>query len=332
MSTLLLSYPGADFRPEGAGESAAAPHRALSEWLALCDHILRAGGRILVLDPPAATGAPSAASPTPTVYAGRLGAVFNSPGKLARPTFLRAHAAGAPAATATAGPSDGATAGPIDGTTAGATDDPACRLLSEAGLDVRIATAPWQGQVDLIPLERNRFLICHGGASPSSRQATDELRTLLPMGAQVVEVELAPGIPRGVQAVQYIAGAGSAALLCHRAALRSHTPEQLGRFAGSHVEVLGLNEEDVAAHAAECLVVRGHALLAPGSSTILRGQLARRGFQIVEVEISHLIGPAGGGPRQLALDLPGLVLAEDSPSYANRRAALLQRLEHYAAD
>jgi N-dimethylarginine dimethylaminohydrolase len=232
-----------------------------------------------------------------------------------RPTFLRAHAAGAPTE---ASPADGA-------------DDAACRLLGEAGLDVRVARAPWQGQVDLITLERNRFLICHGGASPSSRQAADELRAMLPMAAQVLEVELAPGVARGVQAVQYIAGAGGAVLLCHRAALRSHTPEQLGRFAGSHVEVLGLGEEDIAARASECLVVRGHALMAPGSSTILRGQLARRGFQIVEVELVHLTGPAGGGPRELALDLPGLVLAEDSPSYANRRGELVQRLDRYPA-
>ena len=307
MSTLLLSYPGDDFRPEGTDESAAAPRQALAEWLALCDHIHRAGGRILVLDPP--TG--PAAGQTPSVYAGRLGAVFNSPGKLSRPTFLRAHAAGAPSEAVA--------------------DDAACRLLGEAGLDVRVARAPWQGQVDLITLERNRFLICHGGASPSSRQAADELRAMLPMAAQVLEVELAPGVQRGVQAVQHIAGAGGAVLLCHRAALRSHTPEQLGRFAGSHVEVLGLGEEDIAARASECLVVRGHALMAPGSSTILRGQLARRGFQIVEVELVHLTGPSGGGPRELALDLTGLVLAEDSPSYANRRGELVQRLDRYAA-
>lgn len=303
MSTLLLSYPGEDFRSQssiGPSGAAGAARLALREWLALCDQIARAGGRILVLDP-----APAGASQL--VHAGCLGAIFNSPGKLPRPTFLHSRGSEAPAVVS---------------------EDPACRLLAEAGLDVRVASAQWQGQVDLIPLERNRFLLCHGGASTSSRQAADELRQVLPMGAQVLEVELAPGIARGVQAVQYVVSpGGSPVLLCHRAGLRSHTPEQLGRFAGGHVEVIGLGTEDVEAHAAECLVVHGHCLLAPGSSTILRGQLARRGFQIEEANVSHLVG--ANGPRLLALDLPGLVLAEDSPSYANRRAEIVQRLDRY---
>src|ERR1700712_3412419 len=103
MSSLILSYPGASFRPDGAaGEGAAAGsaeqrrvvYAALAQWMTLCDHLTRVGGRILVIDPRRATarGAAPESVKEPavsTVYAGRLGAVFLTPGTLNTPIFLR---------------------------------------------------------------------------------------------------------------------------------------------------------------------------------------------------------------------------------------------------
>ena len=57
----------------------------------------------------------------------------------------------------------------------------------------RIQTAkhPWQGQVDIIPVERNRFVLTYGGSDQGSSHASvEEVKALLPMGAQVMAIEL----------------------------------------------------------------------------------------------------------------------------------------------
>jgi len=77
------------------------------------------------------------------------------------------------------------------------------------------------------------------------------------------------------------------------------------------------------------IALRGTIVLQEGSSTILRGQLARRGFQIVQTDVSQLFGPGGGGPRMLANELSGMVLSDDAPSYSSRRDELQQLLATY---
>ncbi len=318
MATLILSYPGADFRPDGAAGEGAAPgeprglaHAAMGQWLQLCDHITRAGGRILVIDPlPLAAG--SGAGASAPVYAGRLGAAFLTPGTLNTPIFLR---------------------GPGPDAAAAVSDDGPSRALRQAGLQIRASGHRFQGQLDVIALDRNRYLLTYGQAAPASCQASlEEVKALLPLGAHTLEVELRPPCTAGSQGIAYLtAPSGAKVLLVHRGALASHTPEDLSRFAGSHVEYFVLAAEDAQAGVTECLAIRGTLILAPGSSTILRGQLARRGFQLVETDVSQLLGGRPGGPRLFANELPGLVLSDDAPSYAWRRDELLERRASYKA-
>lgn len=340
MATLILSYPGAAFRPEPAEVDAAAPppasrdlvHAAMGQWLQLCDHITRAGGRILLIDPlsprelgrDAAGGTRGASSP---VYAGRLGAAFLTPGTLNTPIFLRAVGSGA-----TAGPSAEAAAKEAAPSAAPrAAADPIDRAITQAGLQVRHSSSRFGGQLDVLSIDRNRYILTYGqGPSSSSRASLEEVKALLPLGAQTLLVELRPPYVSGSQGIAYLtAPSGAKVLLVHRGALLSHTPEDLIRFAGNQVEYFVLSPEDAAAGACECLAIRGTLILSPGSSTILRGQLARRGFQLIETEVGTLCGPRHAGPRRLACELPGLVLSDDAPSYALRRDELLERRASY---
>ncbi len=243
---------------------------------------------------------PSSSGAVPSVYAALLGSPFLSPGKLPQPVFLRAN----------------------HGETAG--EDAVHRAISDSGLQVRVAQHRWQGQVDIIPVGRNRFILTHGQADQgSSPHVIDEIKELLPLGAQVMAVELSPSCPRGSAALCCITDPSNKSLvLVSRSALRSHTPEAIGPFVGNNVEVSILSAEDASLFASECLNVRGTLILPPGCSTILRGLLIRRGFQLAEVDVSMLVGPQGGGPRLLACELPGLVLSDEAPSYLLRRERL----------
>lgn len=57
--------------------------------------------------------------------------------------------------------------------------------------------------------------------------------------------------------------------------------------------------------------------------------LFRRGFRLVEVDVSALVGPAGGGPKLLTSELSGLVLSDDAPSYLLRRDRLVSLQAEY---
>lgn len=327
MATLFLCYPEATFRPDGAAagsapEPRAAAYAAMGQWLQLCDHITRAGGRILVLDPQSGGKKGSSASRTEPhsapVYAGRLGTSFLTPGTLNTPIFLRA------AAPLSVSDSAGDSA-------ADSAEDSIDRALSQAGLRVCRSVNRFGGQLDVISIDRNRYILTFSqDPRSSSRASLDEVKELLPLGAQTLLVELRPPYLTGSQGIAYLtAPSGARVLLVHRGALLSHTPEDLIRFAGGQVEYFVLSPEDAAAGAAECLAIRGTLILAPGSSTILRGQLARRGFQLLETEIDKLCGLLPAGPRRLAGELPGLVLSDDAPSYALRRDELLERRASY---
>jgi hypothetical protein len=157
----------------------------------------------------------------------------------------------------------------------------------------------------------------------------DEVRRLLPMGAHVLCVETASA--SGLSGIgHFVAKGGASILLVERSALRSHSPDDLGKFVlGGTTELSILGSEDVACRAVESLCVRGTVFVPTGTSTQLRALLVRRGFPVVAVDVSALFGPAGGGPRALCNDWPGFVLSEDSPSYATRRDALITSIERY---
>lgn len=339
MATFILSYPEATFRADCAeGEAAAGSpaepradaYAAMGQWLQLCDHITRAGGRILVLDPlpvseQSRQGVAAASFMASPVYAGRLGAAFLTPGTLNTPIFLRAAGPGADRAGSPDAP--GVPAGPDAPVGPDAID----RALIQAGLRVLRSSHRFGGQLDVISIDRNRYILTYGQhARASSRASLEEVKALLPLGAQALLVELRPPYTAGSQGIAYLtAPSGAKVLLVHRGALLSHTAEELIRFAGSQVEYFVLSSEDAAACVTECLAIRGTLILGPGSSTILRGQLARRGFQLVETEVSQLLGAGPGGPRRFASELPGLVLSDDAPSYALRRDELFALRKSY---
>jgi hypothetical protein len=315
MSTFVLSYPRPGFRPVGASTSnAGVAQRAYQQWLELCDHIIRAGGHILILE---ANGKAEAGEPSgepSEVYSANIGAPFLAPAIGGGPLFLRAR---------------GESAGPPP------EHDPICQAMARAGLKVQVAQHPWSGQAEIISLPRNRFIVTYG--PNSTAESADEVKRLLPMGAHVLAIEMARG--SGMTGLAHFTSkSGASLLLVERASLKSHTPEDVAKFiipAGSSktaaTEVHILGREDVESHATQGMCVRGTVLLPPDSSTALRGQLARLGFQTVIADVSALFGPGGGGPRALCNEWPGFVLSDDSPSYGTRRDELYGRLDQYGA-
>lgn len=273
------------------------PRAAYQEWLQLADQLTLAGGRILVVDPPGADKADPAAAVI--THAAHLGALFPMPQNREPALFLLA-----PAAAALSG------------------------ALEGAGLRVRVAAHAFQGQADLIALPRNRFLLARPADAPTASHA---LHGLLPPGARVLEVPLRAPLQYGHQALGSVVSAvGDAVLLVHTGGLAEHSLADLARFAGPEVDTVPLEPDDAAAGATGALSVRSHLLLNPGLSATLRGRLVRRGFQLVELTLTHLLaaGP-GHGPRALVNELAGYVLSEDAPSYGLRREALRHRIELY---
>jgi N-dimethylarginine dimethylaminohydrolase len=304
-----MSYPGTGFRPPGTSTASSNDaQRAFQQWLTLCDQISRAGGRILVLDPSSDISLAGANRWTDPVFAAQIGAPFLAPATGQGPLFLRAR-----------GSEDNPS---LD-------QDPISTALRHAGLQVQLAQHRWQGQAEIIALPRNRFLLTYGSSTDSS--SCDEIKRLLPLGAQALSIEV--GLPTGLSCIaHFLSKGGDSLLLVQRSALRSHTPEDIGKFvAGGVTELHILGAEDIAAHAAESLCVRGTVHMPPGVSTQLRGHLARRGFQIVAVDVSAIFGQDGGGPRALCSEWPGFVLSDDSPSYLTRRDELFARLETYGS-
>lgn len=317
MGTYILSYPGPAFRSQarevgseaGAQDSGVA-QRAFQQWLDLCDKLLRAGGRILVIDPPADAASQGQAIDglADPVYASRIGAPFLTP-PTGGPVFLRARGAqeGLPPE-----------------------QDAVSLALRRAGMNVQMAHHRWQGQAEIVVLPRNRFLLTYGPDSDAA--SCDEVKQLLPMGAHVLCVEMAKS--NGLSGLaHFVSKSNSSVLLVDRSALRSHTPEDIAKFVvGGKTELFILGAEDCAAHATEGVCERGHVLLPTGTSTTVRGNLVRRGFQVDDVDVSALFGPGGGGPRALCNEWHGFVLSDESPSYATRRDELMLLLERYGGE
>ncbi len=298
--TYIMSYP----RQSGPVAAGTSPRAALTAWLMLCDHITRAGGHILVLDPPLGPPHGPSAPLGGIPEAAFLGALFSQPQTGQGAVFLQ-----------------GRKNAPQDA-------DPAptahiASLLSRAGLVCRQAEQPFAGQGDFFSLGRNRYLLAIGKDTPQSGAA--EVRALLPIGARLLEVHLADAFPNGIRCLGHLSTlAGDAVLLVHPGGLRSQAIEEFSRFAANEIEIISISQEDALAFAPSALSVRGTLLLPTGLSSSLRGLLSRRGFSLVELDLSPLL-PGGGGPRDLVNELPGYVLSEEAPSYTMRREEL-QRL------
>jgi hypothetical protein len=277
------------------GVPGGSPRAALSEWLRLCDHITRAGGHILVLDPPGAA--------RPGFFrTAFVGVLFPQPHTAPSAVFLLSRPREGEA------PSE---AGP---------------LLTRAGLVCQQAAHPFAGQADFFSLGRNRYLLTLGkGTAPG---AAAEVQKLLPAGARLLEVDLQEHTENGLRALCPLStAAGDGVILAHAGGLKNRAIEELSRFSGGELEVIPLSPEDGQAYAGSALSVRGTAFLPVGLSAALRGQLLRRGFGVVEVELAHLL--QAGGPRDLVNELPGFVLSDDAPSYGMRREELYRLAATY---
>ena len=304
-ATYLMSYPGPAWRVRGganvrsANRQATSPRAALREWIALADLIVRAGGHILVMPPPAVepplTGLP---------YTSSAGFLFRGADEI---LFLLANMA-APHRQP---------------------ERDFVRLFAaEAGLKTRVAAAVWEGQADLLLVGGNRYLATWGPRS--SRQSVDEVRTLLPPNSRLLDLQIQAPFFHGETCVASLANrSGDLVLLVHGGALASGSLESIRRFVGNAVEVYPIDREDAEAGACTGLCVDGTVILPRGISSGVRGQLIRRGFSIEEIDLPELFGKGGGGPRSLINELRGLVLNPGAPDYAGKRDTLLENLKSY---
>lgn len=309
MPTYLMSYPGASWQLPGASRGQGdglpeggigQPQLAFREWLTLCDAITRAGGQILVMPPPAVEPPLHG-----LVHAAGLGQLlgvgdrltfllsrFPEPERQAEPEFVHL-------------------------------------FLTEAGLVTRPVQRSWGGQADFLSIGGNRFIAAWG--THVERQSMEELRPLLPPGARCLEIELREPFRHGAEVLGVISNrAGDTVVLVHAAAMANVSLEALRNFVGPRVEVYPIDGADMQARAAAALAVAGTLLVPVGLSSGLRGQLARRGFLLEEIELSHLVGKKTG-PRDLVNELRGLVVTSDAPTYITLREELMALVESYPA-
>jgi N-dimethylarginine dimethylaminohydrolase len=304
-ATFLMSYPGPDWHIRGAqnfrSESRAStnPRRAMQEWLSLCDAISRAGGRILVMPP--AAGPPTL---TGMVYTANAGQLFHRPdgwsylvSRMATPHRQ-------------------------------AEREVVAAFLREAGLRVALAAGVWEGQADLQQLPANRFVATWGVRS--ERPSVDEVRAELPPGARLLELQLHEPFFHGDTCLDPLTSrAGDTLLLVHAGAFVGDGLGALRGFLGERVDILSVDRDDALGYACNSLCVGGTVLAPTGLSTGLRGQLARRGYTLEEIDLPELFGKGGGGPRCLVNELRGLTVNPGAPDYASLRDELHAKAERY---
>jgi N-dimethylarginine dimethylaminohydrolase len=305
MPTYLMSYPGPSWHIRGGqnarsqSRSPTNPRQALREWIALCDAITRAGGRILVMSPPSVdpplTGMP---------YTSSLGHLF---GVDEARVFVLANMAAAHRQ---------------------AEREFARAFLADAGLRTTVAAHPWEGQAELQVAGGNRYIATWGVRS--ERASLDEIRPLLPSGSHLLDVQLRAPFVHGDQCLASLVTRGGAqVVLAHPAATVNMAPEALRRYLGNSVEVYPVDADDAAALACSSMSVNGTLIVPSGLSTTLRGNLVRRGFTVEELHMPELAGKGGGGPRSLTNELRGMVVNPGAPDYLTLRDELMARADAY---
>ncbi len=302
-SVFILSYPAPS---AGLPAGITSLRRAFQQWLGLCDHITRAGGTLLLLDPPAAASGSEPVAQPELLATARLGGVFvgaRSDGTTDA-LFLRGRDQ---AALSQSG------------------DDTLGAQLQRFGLRLRNSSGRWGGQAEVLGLPRNRYILTHGPHTDAA--VLDEVTACLPLGTHTLRVEVSRD--SGLSAVTYLQTRGGNSILFFDSSVMQHVSfAQISTFVGDKVQVVSVGSDDAAAGATQILSVHGTALVPPGISTTLRGQLWRMGFQVVEVELSALGGPEVGlGPRAFVVAWPQCLLDDTLPTYATRRAELYRRLE-----
>jgi N-dimethylarginine dimethylaminohydrolase len=301
-ATFLMSYPGprwqirggANFRSET--KAATNPKAAMREWLALCDAITRAGGRILIMPP--------SGDLTGMMYTANSGHLFKNGDEW---LWLVSKMAVAHRQ---------------------AEREIIKSFWTEAKMPLREAQHVWEGQADIASLGPSRYVISWGVRSV--RESVDEVRTLLPRGSKSFEVQLREPWFHGDTCMNpLINRAGDLHLLVFGGALVNRTVPDLRGFVSNSGEVVSIDEDDARAYACNALSVNGTVLIPTGVSPGLRGNLFKRGFIVEELDLPELFGKGGGGPRCLVNELRGFVLTDDAPSYVYLRDKLHTLAETY---
>jgi N-dimethylarginine dimethylaminohydrolase len=302
----LMSYPAAQWVIRG-GENfrsktkqSTNPRAAMKEWLRLCDAITRHGGRILVMPPKADANPPL----TGMMYTANSGALFKQGDKfvwtLSKMSVAHRQAEKERIKT----------------------------FWTEAGMPLEEAKHMWEGQADVATLPSSRYLLSWGVRSV--KESVEEIRQRLPQGSRVLDVQLRDPWFHGDTCLDAMTTAGGHTfLLAFAGALVNRTLPELRAFLGDKIEVFSVEEEDALNYACNSLCVGGTILMPTGLSTGLRGQLARRGFKIEELDLPELFGKGGGGPRCLVNELRGFVLTADAPDYVSQRDQLHELAERY---
>lgn len=302
-TTFLMSYPGPNWQIRGGANfrsearAATNPRRALVEWLKLCDAITRAGGRILVMPPPAT-------ELTGLIYTANAGQLFHHADGY---TFLVSRMAVAHRK---------------------AEHEHVRRFVEQAGLAVRDATRTWEGQADLQFVGSNRYIATWGVRS--ERESLDEVRALLPSGTRFLDLQLREPFFHGDTCLDALTNrAGDVTLLAYDGAFVGAGVVELRKFVGERIEVVPIERDDALGYACNSLCVGGTVFLPTGLSTTLRGHLVRRGFTYEELELDELFGKGGGGPRCLVNELRGVVVNPGAPDYASLRDELHDLVDRY---
>ncbi|MEO6952788.1 MAG: hypothetical protein ABI321_13355 [Polyangia bacterium] len=302
-ATFVMSYPAADWhvaagqnrRSASAKATASSPREALREWMSVADTILRAGGRIIVLDPPKGAGAG-------LVYAADWGAVVR---RNDQALFLAAMGTGHRASDAA----------------------PVGALFVDAGVEVATVPMAWGGRGDLLQAGPGRYLYLAGArtAAGAAQHIARELGTVV----RFIEARVAPPFEFGDEVATMLTNrAGDSVMLVHENGMSGRTVAEL-RAAYNKVEVISVDDEDAEAGACTALDVNGTVILPTGLSTAIRGHLVRRGFQTVELELPQLFGRGGGGPHALVNELIGFVMGTGAPDYTRARDRIAALVDTY---
>jgi N-dimethylarginine dimethylaminohydrolase len=164
------------------------------------------------------------------------------------------------------------------------------------------------------------------------QESVEDVRPMLPTGSKVVDIQLREPFFHGDTCIAPLTNrAGDTLLLVHAGAFVDERGglDAIRRMLGDRFEVLPVDREDALGYACNTLAVNGTLLMPRGLSTGLRGQLARRGFTLVELGLDELFGKGGGGPRCLVNELRGLAMSPEAPSYAAARDALEEAAAQY---
>jgi N-dimethylarginine dimethylaminohydrolase len=303
-ATFLMSYPppgwhikgGENFRSQAKAQT--NPRAAFKEWLALCDAITRAGGRILVMPPP------EGATLTGLPYAANHGALFKNGDQW---VFMLSKMSVAHRQ---------------------AEREHVRAFFNKAGIPTEEAAHTWEGQADVTTLHGSRFILSWGVRS--LRESLEDVRNRLPMGARVLDVQLREPWFHGDTCLNVLTTrSGDQVLLVYGGALVNRGVPELRTFTDRYAEVVAIEEEDALAYACNALCVNGTVLMPKGVAAGLRGQIVRRGLQVEELDLPELFGKGGGGPRCLANELFGFVLTDEAPSYTFERARLRAMADSY---